>query len=356
MNAQDRNQFSGRISAAVLVSMLLLASLAMPCTAFAAGLAPGDIVISANVGVDAGLVVVDPTTGNRTILSDGTHGTGPGFVFPEGVTEMSNGDLLVADVTAGIFEVDPLTGNRTILANNSGIGTGPTIGPIVARQFGNQILATMFPSDDPKGIMTIDPLTGNRSWFSAQGARGSGLPFMEPLGFVIKGTTLFVADNQYGNIFEVDTATGNRVQLAGITPPFLFFPFLVDVALDKAGNLVLSTRDGSGTVNSLDLTTMTPQLISGHGQGSGPSFVSPGGIGTASDGTILLADSGLNAVLQIDPLTGNRTILSDATHGTGPSFSNPQFLLVVPNVPEPSTIVLAALGVLALLAYRWRMA
>jgi hypothetical protein len=72
--------------------------------------------------------------------------------------------------------------------------------------------------------------------------------------------------------------------------------------------------------------------------------------------TILMSDANLNALLQIDPVTGDRTILSDATHGTGPAFTVPVGVFVVPNVPEPSTIVLAALGAIALLASRWRIA
>ena len=355
MNAQDRNQFSGRISAVVLVSTLLAFS--DVSTAYAAGLTPGDIVITAQLSsTDYGLLEIDPVTGNRTILSDNNTGTGQTFSYPEGVTQMSNGDLLVMDQgNETLFEVDPSTGNRTVVSNNSGVGTGPNFSvAFQARQFGSQILVTNSSAGGgaPAGVLSVDPATGNRSILSAFPAPGSGPAFFEPIGFAVLGTNLFVADISNG-VFEVDTLTGNRtfLRFATVVSP-------VDLVADGAGHLLISSYalGGDPSVHSYDLTTTLTYPVSDSHNGSGPLLQSPTGIDLAANGTILLADVGLNAVLQIDPLTGNRTILSDATHGTGPSFSNPQGLLVVPNVPEPSTIVLAALGVLALLAYRWRRA
>ncbi len=57
---------------------------------------------------ESGLLVVDPVTGNRSILSDSTHGTGPDFSGALGVTFEPNGMLLVGDNYANeLFEVDP---------------------------------------------------------------------------------------------------------------------------------------------------------------------------------------------------------------------------------------------------------
>ncbi len=52
--------------------------------------------------------------------------------------------------------------------------------------------------------------------------------------------------------------------------------------------------------------------------GSGPGFQSPWGIAVATDGDFVVIDSGLEAVVYVDQTTGDRTILSDATTGTGP--------------------------------------
>ena len=54
--------------------------------------------------------------------------------------------------------------------------------------------------------------------------------------------------------------------------------------------------------------------------GSGPGFVTPLGIAVEADGSLVVVDDGLEAVVRVDPVTGDRTILSDAGTGTGPDF------------------------------------
>jgi len=52
--------------------------------------------------------------------------------------------------------------------------------------------------------------------------------------------------------------------------------------------------------------------------GSGPGFVSPLGIAVEADGNLVVADFGLEAVVRVDPVSGDRTIISDASIGSGP--------------------------------------
>ncbi len=54
------------------------------------------------------------------------------------------------------------------------------------------------------------------------------------------------------------------------------------------------------------------------GIGSGPGFINPFGIAVEADGSLVLSDSGLEAVVRVDPISGDRTILSDANTGSGP--------------------------------------
>jgi hypothetical protein len=66
----------GHRHVAIAVSALLLTSLTSTA-AHGVTLVPGDIVITAQLGpTDYGVLLVDPTTGDRTIISDNTHGTG----------------------------------------------------------------------------------------------------------------------------------------------------------------------------------------------------------------------------------------------------------------------------------------
>ena len=52
--------------------------------------------------------------------------------------------------------------------------------------------------------------------------------------------------------------------------------------------------------------------------GSGPGFVNPVGIAVEADGSLVVTDFGLEAVVRVDPISGDRTIISDANTGSGP--------------------------------------
>ena len=90
-----------------------------------------EIAYVADDNLDA-LFVVDisagANAGNRTILSDGSNGSGPGFVSPTGVWfDESSARILVADqdgITSRFIAVDVTTGNRTVLADLSSGSAG----------------------------------------------------------------------------------------------------------------------------------------------------------------------------------------------------------------------------------------
>ena len=52
--------------------------------------------------------------------------------------------------------------------------------------------------------------------------------------------------------------------------------------------------------------------------GSGPGFVTPFGIAIEADGSLVVTDPDLEAVVRVDPISGDRTIISDANTGSGP--------------------------------------
>ena len=170
-------------------------------------------MIGADIGTsnnfDWGLLLIDPTTGNRTILSDNTVGSGPAFSGVVGITTAADGSLLVTaeggipnsnggTSTGVLYRVDPSTGNRTIISSSSA-NSGPFSYYVEGRSFGSSIL--MSGGD----IVSVNPATGNRTIVSGA-SRGSGEQIFS-YGFSIVGTDLFVAN---GDILKVDTLTGNR--------------------------------------------------------------------------------------------------------------------------------------------------
>ena len=218
-------------------------------------------------------------------------------------------------------------------------------------------------------IVSVDPATGNRTIVSGA-SRGSGEQ-LGAVGFSIVGTDLYVANESLYDIVKVDTLTGNRTVVSsasvGTGPGLTGQSIPFDVELDHSGNLlaivVYANNSSSSTaILSIDPSTGNRTLLSGLGVGTGPDLPEgfAGVLAVAADGTlytnhdVAASFTFQGPVLRIDPATGNRTIVSDATHGTGPLFAPTPALMVVPNVPEPSTIVLAVLGVAMLMVRRCR--
>ncbi|HVU87160.1 MAG TPA: PEP-CTERM sorting domain-containing protein [Pirellulales bacterium] len=333
-------------------------------------LQPGDVVVAANLGTsgnpDYALLEVNPTTGNRTVISDNTTGDGPSLNYgPKGSTTLSayvsyepGGSLLVTlesvngvDLLSAIMRIDPSTGDRTLISD-SVANSGSSIGPYTAaRDFGNSILVT-----GNQGMALIDPATGNRTAFST----------FEGAGFAVSGSNIYAAATltTLGGIYNINAMTGVPTlvsgQGVGAGPSF---GETTDVALNSAGNL-FTTDNGPSLVEVNPVTgdrTIISSSVAGNPVGSGPALGLALTLAVGLDGSIFTPSTidlttATSAILSVDPLTGNRTILSDSTHGTGPAFNLllASGITVVPNVPEPSTLALAALGGLLLVAWRRR--
>ena len=51
-------------------------------------------------------------------------------------------------------------------------------------------------------------------------------------------------------------------------------------------------------------------------RGSGPGFGNPWGIAVEPSGNLVVTDRGLEAVVRVNPVSGDRTIISDASTGS----------------------------------------
>jgi hypothetical protein len=253
--------------------------------------------------------------------------------------------------------VDPNTGNRTLVssmgvdANDNPTGNaGPFAGFYRnAQVFNGGILA----SSSFGSLVTVDPVTGDRSLFAGG---GSG-PAPGATGIAIAGNNIYVSNNYTtantpSTISQVDALTGARTINSGAgvgNGPSLNIPN--QLLLDSSGSLLVAEFDG---ILRIDPLTGVRSLISGGGVGTGPSTFGLT-LGILPSGSLITESFPLNAnqdcqILSIDPSTGNRTILSDSAHGSGPELFWTGGLAVAPGVPEPTSLVLALLGGLSLLA------
>lgn len=345
-----------RLVAAALVFTSLCFGLADPVSVRAVMLSPGDIVVGGQqvTGVFA-LYLVNPVSGDRTIISSHSVGNGPDLGLPVGIFLDTNGSLLVSgDSSPGrIIRVDPLTGNRTVVSSASGspvVGTGPGIFEPQFLDVDDQNRILLATRD---GLLRIDPVSGDRTLLSGLGV-GNGPAFGENLAGIDQEAdrTILVSTVSSGNpgagaVFRVDPLTGDRTILSdamhGSGPAFL------EAGIVLHGDSIFSATL-SPNIASIDAITGNRTTVSGTSVGIGPALGISFGIAIEQSGNLLVTDA-FNRIYRVDPITGNRTIMSGSGVGNGPVFGNMYGIFVVPSVPEPTTILPFTIALLGFVAY-----
>ena len=84
------------------------------------------------------------------------------------------------------------------------------------------------------------------------------------------------------------------------------------MVVDSGAVVRVNKETGKRTIISMIISNPADDMD--MGMGVGPAFVDPRGIAVYGDDDemdLVVVDSGLNAVIQVDRKTGNRTIISD---------------------------------------------
>jgi hypothetical protein len=341
------------------------------------------------------IIGIVSATGNRTVLSGcadagctSTVGSGPPLDKPDGLTRRADGSLVAGDDAAGaVFAIDPVTGNRTVISGcadelcSSFVGTGITlVDPVHAIVAGSSLLLSDFRGGDGDGaVLSVDPVTGNRSVLSGcandacSSLVGTGRGFYGP-GALLRNASgqLFVVDRPSLGagpkaVFLVDPATGNRTVLSGcveedctvIAGSGVQFVYPTGASILADGSLVVADTDLQAVVR-VDPVTGNRSVVSGCTAtpgcgtviGVGPTLTAPIWVQVATDGGLIVT-SGIARVYRVNPLTGNRLLLSGGGVGTGPDLGIP---IGVVELPEPGLLAGAAgvAAILALLRFRRR--
>ena len=110
------------------------------------------------------------------------------------------------------------------------------------------------------------------------------------------------------------------------------------IAVVEADGSLVVVDNGLDAVVRVDPASGDRTIISDADMGDGPGFVAPRGIAVQADGSLVVVDSGLRAVVRVDSTTGERTIISmiisdpdddmDMGMGDGPGFVAPRGIAV----------------------------
>ena len=121
-----------------------------------------------------------------------------------------------------------------------------------------------------------------------------------------------------GTVQDQSAITSVAVNGVPATSTDGFATWAAQVTLPLGMNeVVVSTRDEIGNAEvraAVAMVTVVETLL---------PFLGPTGIAVEPSGTLVVVDNGLRAVVRVDPQTGARTIISDATTGSGPALVRP---------------------------------
>jgi DNA-binding beta-propeller fold protein YncE len=318
----------------------------------------------------AAVVAIDVSTGQRTLLSGAGAGSGPAFGNVNSVAlDASAGRLVVGSSAAGVtslYGVDLATGARTVLTGGA-VGSGQTlfgafdlaldvasgtcystqnaypaslaatdlatgVRTAVSLQAPSPLLSTSAVAFDEQagrlivadgqnaGVAGVELATGKVTWLWLP-ARGGGpvLEWVVDVDLLPGGQTVVALDNQQdGGLTFIDLATGARSLLpAGGVTVFGTRAMVWDAAAERA--LAAASLIGGLGLVAIDGKTGQSSILSDPTVGSGPAFVKPDALVLdVATQTVYVSDDGVQALIAVDLATGDRTIVSDAVAGLGP--------------------------------------
>lgn len=306
---------------------------------------------------DAALIAVDLASGRREVLSGSDSvegdevGEGEFFSSPVGVAlDLDNHRVFVADSGGigfgAIFSVDLDSGDRQVLSGgfrpDDMDGSGPLFlspNDIELDSDNNRLLV----SDREVGLLFVDLIDGGRQLINQRIGSGPDYEALAKLDFDATSNRILATEGR-GEIFAVDTGTGERTVLSGVevgTGPE--FSVITSSVLDGANDRLLigvrlqdqsrqpSGRLAEGAIYTVDLATGNRVLLSGGSLGAGPAFSLPKAISPpdSASNRILVADAQAKAIFSVDPDTGDRTIISggmvegdNVPIGSGPELND----------------------------------
>ncbi len=236
----------------------------------------------ANTSPVVAIIKIDPVTGNRTTVSSSTAGvgTGPNFFTPSGIAIRSDGKLIVSDTggtngNAGadaIFIVDPATGNRTILSDDVTPNTTNALTSASALLIHSTLGILVSDNALTDAITKIDGTTGAKTVFSSSTVPNGTNPLNTPAGLA-EDTDQSILLVEQGNrqLLRLNPSTGERTLITAFPSTDTF----EGVAVGTSGIFVTKTGPNPDQIFRVNPSTGALTLAAGNSIGDGVFFGTP---------------------------------------------------------------------------------
>jgi len=183
----------------------------------------GDVLLGSDgdpyVGLDVRLLGLDPSSGQRAIVSSKSDGTGPGPSFPMLAWDTTRGRALVlGSVPSALIGVDVSSGDRTIVSDDTH-GTGPSLLSASSLAFdpstGGAVVGLCEASST--SLALVDVASGDRAVVWSKAADWAGCPV--DLGMDPRDGRAIVLTQAPPRILAVDLAAGTETVVADLSAP-----------------------------------------------------------------------------------------------------------------------------------------
>lgn len=290
----------------------------------------GDTLYVADEELNA-VFQVNLATGDRSLLSDRLHGSGPQLFSP---TEMDfdpvRAGLIVSDESQGVFVVDRATGNRRLLSSNS--NSGPYI--YAYRAIGFDPVGDRYLVSDSSSVFAVHPVTGNRTMISDWLTDPSYGRFFRGMSVASESGAVYFGEEMSDGVMRVDLASGARQTMtsSGLPPPWNFpvvgegppLQYPSDVVFDSAhGRLYVIEGEYADPLMEIGANG-NRTVVRNASLGTGVNFRGPSGIKyDANRRSLLAADYVADLVVEMNVSNGNRTLIRGPVDGRGTIYEDP---------------------------------
>lgn len=197
------------------------------------------------------------------------------------------------------------------------------VGEVVATLAEDGSFVARVPLELGPNALQVEALdeAGNRSTLDLPVLRTWGLAEVRDLFWDEALEAFLVLDRRQDALVAVTTEGHGRVlsDRGHGRGPDLYSPR----GMVRLGGDVLVSDDQLDAVIAIDPDTGDRRVVSDDAVGEGPQLVLPRQLQALDDTSVLLVDEGLLALLAVDVETGDRAVVSDVGRGTGPVWTSP---------------------------------
>jgi hypothetical protein len=297
------------------------------------------------------VLAVNPFSGVRTEITGPDRGAGPAVGQIEGVAFHSEDREIFLVISRdfqgapALVQVEWGTGVRTLVSSQDR-GSGPDFSrprQVVVLNGGDFAVVA---DEDRDRLILVRLVDGDRDFFDLAGA------FLRQPTSVGADRFDCVWVNYQGDFSISLEGRLQRVTFAGLVTDQVIFPLFGDFATEHGPSGIFPEVTDDILTCSPEVPAVIRYLVDAFGEvfgvqvvsagsnfdilprGDGPNFDRPLDIVRADTGEIFVLDENLIAVVEVAPLSGDRSILSSGAVAPGPAFEGPRAMALGRGVPD----------------------